>query len=91
MIIAPRKAAVGLVALGASTLAVAAPAVASNSGTQPKGPPLFSGNPASIANTHLTGNGAFVLHCISPADGGSAGVFLVNKNGTHNNNPGASC
>jgi hypothetical protein len=82
-----------LIVAALATGSFAAPAIASNSHTQPKGPPLFSGNPASVAahNQQVVGNGASVLHCNSPANGGSAGVFVANKNGSHDNNPGQSC
>lgn len=91
MSIATRKAAAGLAA-GALTLAGAAPAIASNTGEQPQGPPLWTGNPASISSgPSFTPNGALVLHCISPANGGSAGVALYNATGYHVHNPGDSC
>jgi hypothetical protein len=91
MTITLRKAAAGLAVLAASTLAGAAPAIATNSRTQPKGPPQYSGNPASVPGQNVVGNGAAVLHCNSPANGGSPGVTVDNKNGFHNNNPGQSC
>jgi hypothetical protein len=91
MTITVRKAAAGLAAAGVLTLASAAPAIATNSRTQPPGPPQYSGNPASVPGQIVVGNGAAVLHCNSPANGGSAGVSVDNKNGFHDNNPGQVC
>ena len=90
MTITLRKAAAGLAALGVSTVAGAAPAVASNSGTPP-GPPQYVGSPANVANGYFTGNGALVTPCKSEANGGGAGNIVINARGIIYNNPHGNC
>ena len=72
-----RTAVTGLVA-GVLTMAAATPAVASTYGTQPPGPPDFSGDP--LFTGEYTGQGALVRHCRDNDVGAGAGVIVFNQN-----------
>ena len=63
--------------MAAITAASALPAMAKNSGDQPSGPPLYTGN---------VDRAAVVIHCGAEKAGGTRGVLSENSNGKHTNN-----
>jgi hypothetical protein len=71
-------------AVGVMFALSASSAFAFNSGTQPPGPPIFSGDPANFHGTGFTGRGALVCHQ-NPPQGGNT---VQNGQGFHQNGPG---
>ena len=72
-------------AVGVMFALSASGAFAFTSGTQPHGPPTFSGYPNNLPGSGFTGQGAVVCHQQAPAP---AGNEVTNQKGTRLNGPG---
>src|SRR5262249_30836558 len=74
-----------LAAVGVMFALSASNAFAANSGSQPPGPAIFTGDPDNLTGIGFTGGGALVCHQQAPAP---AGNTVTNRKATHENGPG---